>query len=425
MNRRWNAQHLVLAAGALLWAGIGSAGAEPRAARRAARPPGEAHMKAVLGERVDSLARRVQGAKTRSEPLFAASLITANANRGPGMLLPENVALSEQMLRRFRGMGLTAVTFDVNFPILDVEYHRFMGASGDLMQRLTANYAHLAEAARANGLQVIVESSQVFTHEAYSSMPVEAYYRSLDLKTFEARRLAMFKRIATAMKPDWFTVSEESDTMEAVTGLKVNDPAVLIPMVGRAVTELRALQISGMKIGAGFGTWHPRWRALADGFLARADVDFLNLHVYPVGGRMDDVLFDAAALARVHHKDIVLGEVWLYKTLGGENINGAFDPIAFNRDSCACWADLDATFLQTIAQVARSEGYAYVSPFWSNLLFGYAACPPGEGVNPPAEVKRRANRAAAEATRNGGLSPSGAAWSQAARASSAKPASAD
>jgi hypothetical protein len=179
------------------------------------------------------------GKPAQGHPAFAASLLTANANRGLTLLDPQTAPFSELMLRRFAEMGLTAVTFDVNFPILDPDYYAFTGKGSNTLERMTAFYRGMAEAARRHGLKVIVESSQVFAVEAYSTLPVKDYYRTLTPDSLEERRRAMFKRIAESMHPDWFTVAEESDTMQAVTGLAVDNPDKQVQAVARAVRELK------------------------------------------------------------------------------------------------------------------------------------------------------------------------------------------
>lgn len=389
---------------------VASARAEPGADV----PPAYRDVYRGIEASLDRALAATSGRPVTGRPVFAASNIAVNANRGGALLAPATAEFAELMMARFAEMGLSGVTFDVNFPILDPQYHAFIGEPAEAADRLAELYRRLADSARRKGLKVIVESSQVFTNPAYSTMPVRDYYRSLDLVAFEARRLAMFKRIAEAMRPDWFTVAEESDTMQKVTGMPVDDPAVLVPMVGRFAKALKAQGIPGMRIGAGFGTWHPRWRELAEGYIG-AGVDFLNLHIYGINDHLMQRAIDAARLARASGKGVVVGEAWVYKTQGREGIDGADDPTVFARDPYAFWAPLDAKFLKTLTRLARTEGFEYVSPFWSTYLFGYADGVPDEGRGAVRQGMKAANRVAAENIRAGRLSFTGGVYSALAR----------
>jgi len=356
------------------------------------------------------------GKPVLAEPVFAASLLPANANMGLRLLIPSTATTADLMLKRFSELGLKGVTFDVNFPLLDPAYYEFMGQPADTVDKLVAFYEARAAVARQYGLKVIVESSQVFTNKAYSSLPVEDYYRTLDLATFEARRTVMFKLIAEALQPDWFTVAEESDTMQTVTGLPVDDPAVLIPMVGRFVESLKSLGLPNMKVGAGFGTWHPQWNSLAEGFLREAGVDFLNLHFYFLRDDQFARAVESARLARQYGKGLVVGEAWCYKTEGAEGINGATDATAFARDAFSFWAPLDEKFLQALALLGRSEGFEYLSPFWSTYFFGYLDYSPETAGLLPAQIVPLVNRTVASNLYQGVVSPTGEAWSALAKA---------
>ncbi len=355
------------------------------------------------------------GKPVLAEPVFATSLLPANANMGLRLLIPSTATTADLMLQRFSELGLKGVTFDVNFPLLDPAYYEYMGQPADTVDKLLAFYKARVAVARQYGLKVIVESSQVFTNKAYSSLPVEDYYHTLDLATFEARRTGMFKLIAEALQPDWFTVAEESDTMQTVTGLPVDEPAVQIPMVGRFVVALKSLGLPNMKVGAGFGTWHPQWRELAEGFLRDAGVDFLNLHFYFLRDDQFARAMESARLARQYGKGIVVGEAWCYKTEGAEGINGATDATAFARDAFSFWAPLDAKFLQALALLGRSEGFEYLSPFWSTYFFGYLDYSPQTSGLLPAQIVPLVNRTVASNLYQGISSPTGEAWSALAR----------
>jgi hypothetical protein len=165
--------------------------------------------------------------------------------------------------------------------------------------------------------------------------------------------------------------------------------------------------VEGVALGAGSGSWESP--ELVDRLAADPRVDFVDVHVYPlaVAGRS---LLDAARhmvdVARGHHKQVVIGEAWLYKASDAEVARGVDFVSVIPRDSLAYWAPLDADYVRTISELARRTGVAMVSFYWAQFLFAY---PPlgATSATDPLVALRASNAAAATAMQAGETTPAG------------------
>jgi hypothetical protein len=156
--------------------------------------------------------------------------------------------------------------------------------------------------------------------------------------------------------------------------------------------------------------------------VAETDIDYLDLHIYPINR---DYLIvragDAADLARRRGKGVIIGEAWLYKMLDRELGRPEFSwADVFCRDNFSFWAPLDARFIQHIGRWSRWKGVEWVSFFWAQYLFGYADYDPSFEAKLPAEVQQLGARAAVPNIVAKRPSPAGEALQRLIRASQPK-----
>lgn len=394
-------------------------GQRRRIQRRGRQAPSESAVPEAYRKTYDFLGATLRRARATLGPdrpggttRLAVSLLPANSNRGEDLLAPQTEQMTLRFIERMRDMGVQGVTLDINYPLLVPEYYRHMGKPEGTVDRISAFYARVAAAARQAGLRVYVESSQIFTSRTFSQTPVEGFYKSLSMETFERTRSAMLARIAEHVGPDCFTILEEPDTMQRETGLAVNNIEVILRLVNRGATAVKSVS-PATRIGAGFGVWHADARTLAERLTRDTPIDVLNLHIYPIGGDQIGRLAEFADLARKHGKGTVIGEAWLFKIAPGERQRlapGAVDAVVYGRDVFDFWAPLDIEFASVIMTLSQRHGIEYASFFWSTYLFAYVPWTPQLERAAPAQRFQVVNEAANAAIRNGTLSVTGEAF---------------
>jgi hypothetical protein len=103
-------------------------------------------------------------------------------------------------------------------------------------------------------------------------------------------------------------------------------------------------------------------------------IDFIDFHIYPVNDpQLADKLEDLSKRAAEKGKKVVVGEAWLYKTSGREDLGGpvAMGETVFARDAYSFWQPLDCKFVDTLMALASQNHWEYVSFFWSRYFFSY------------------------------------------------------
>jgi hypothetical protein len=168
------------------------------------------------------------------------------------------------------------------------------------------------------------------------------------------------------MKPEYLTLGGEPDTEAKLTGIKaLDDPKSYAEMV-RII--LKDLQKGETLVGVGQGTW------VAPEFskeYAQTDIDFINIHIYPFGKKVLDVLNQIISNAKEGNKRIILDECWLYKMLPGETGGLAGAANVYRRDMYSFWEPADQLFLEAMAKLASQNNIEYISPFWSHCFFAH------------------------------------------------------
>jgi len=338
----------------------------------------------------------VQGA---APTVFGAHVLAANGNRGAALLDPATMPVVDKTLDRLRELGVGGVTLSISFPLLNAGYP----SSADYLKF----YETAAQHVRDRGLKLSVEQHIVFTGTAFSSVQFD--FARLPFDQFEAQFHAMAQTVIDRLHPDYLTLLSEPDTFARLTGYRqASTPEGAAAMIGAATAGLNR---GSTKVGAGAGSWLPDAAAYAKAFAA-SSLDYVDLHIYPIGPL---ALANAQAVvdaARAAGKPVVLDEVWLYKMGAGEAAPQTWAQTTqiFLRDNYSFWSPLDARFLTLVAQFARKDGIAYVAPFWTTFFWGnvdYSAATKDLGY---AQITQQANRAVVQALQQDTFTPLGQAW---------------
>jgi hypothetical protein len=328
---------------------------------------------------------RYLAAQGRHEPhrlTFGAELLPANANRGPDLLTPQALAGVTAYLDRLQEMGVQGVTIPVSYPLLKADFPR----AGEYL----AFYRQVAREVRRRGLKLDVENGIVFANSPFSKISVS--YAGLTLARYGMAKRQMAETIIRELEPDYLTLGSEPDTEATLLALReLNDPRTYTDLVR---TALRGLERGRTAIGAGIGTWGSL--ETVKSLAATTDLDFIDIHVYPVGGHALENTVLVAEVARRYHKRLVMDEAWLYKSGGNEAQSIAANAEIFRRDAFGFWAGLDQQFLASMVKLADTEGVEYISPFWTTYFFAYLDYSPEIQALPYAQLVARAHSAAVQ-----------------------------
>jgi hypothetical protein len=203
------------------------------------------------------------------------------------------------------------------------------------------------------------------------------------------------------IQPDYLTLLSEPDTQTRNTSLTFS-PAEFAATVKSVA---RGLMPSGVRIGAGAGTWTTLeyFKALAE----LPELDYLDLHIYPIQhGFAAERAVKAAAVARSAGKAVGIGEAWLYKVWGRE-FNRLSPVEAVSRDVFSFWQPLDAHFVELVANLARDIDAEFCSFFWMKYLYGYLDYTADNARLPPVELMKLSDQVAYANLRQGVLSATG------------------
>jgi hypothetical protein len=302
--------------------------------------------------------------------VIAAELLTANGNQGARLLEPNALAVNRWMLDALVRIGARGVAVDIPYPLLDPGQPR----SDEYM----AFYEQVVRDVRARGLKLMIETQVVFTNTPYSQLDID--YSSLPLDAFLAGRTAQTVRIAHELRPDYLAFTTEQSTDAMLTHQQVSTDRY-VQFVNDTIRAVGS--VKGVALGAGSGNWEQP--ALVERLAADPAVDFVDVHIYPLAVPGLDLLAAARHMvdvARRHHKQVVIGEAWLYKASAAEVAGGVDFVSVIPRDSLAYWAALDADYVDTISRFARATGISFVGFYWAQFLFGYPALDATSATDP-------------------------------------------
>ncbi|HZM54637.1 MAG TPA: hypothetical protein VFC03_06375, partial [Acidimicrobiales bacterium] len=113
--------------------------------------------------------------------------------------------------------------------------------------------------------------------------------------------------------------------------------------------------------------------------LTHTSIDYLGVHVYPLGPVQAANLKTDVAAAKSADKRLVMDETWLDKPTAsgaaGAGPQGA--PEELKIKSYSFWEPLDVKYLSAMVKYVRTQGFAYVSLFdGARAFFGYLTWSP-------------------------------------------------
>ncbi|MGB9004238.1 MAG: hypothetical protein WCB96_00790 [Candidatus Aminicenantales bacterium] len=356
-----------------------------------------------------------------------AGLLPANSNSGLELLREGNLEMTGLFIERLREMGCRGVQLDIQFPVLDPNYYIFAKAHGLLpasspgAAEMLAHYKAVVQEIRRQGLKLSIESQVVFTQPTFSSLPVAEYYRYFDadgwagLARYKQYKLDMLKTIALELRPDFLTIGDEPETEMWLTKIRLlADPDNYFQMTMELTAGVKTVRPAGLKIGSGFLPGTDNWRYWAE-HLSSLDIDFINIHIYPIDvypdDRRDNVTqraLEAADMAAAAGKTMAMGETWLYKQ-GDHDTN---DPVVLcGRDYFDFWEPLDTKFLSLMLKIMHFKRFEFMSPFWSLFFFSYLSYEEAQTLTTDERIRLNNQRAVAN-LRAGVLSDVGRLYSQ-------------
>lgn len=292
-------------------------------------------------------------------PVFAAELSYANGNVGEGLLSPGEMDLVRLQLDDFYKMGVRGVVVAIKFPMVEPNFPR----SAEYLQFLK----QVADEIRQRNMKFLVESRALFSGTAFSPLKVDwSQYPSV--QAFRAAEIHQLQTIAVEIKPDYLQIANEPTTTATLTHF-IDSPDDHAAFVRKAVAGIPPEP--GMLLGAGAGTWENQ--AYITDLYEIAGLDFIDLHIYPVGAN-GGMLSPAADLAKKAHsagKRVVISEAWLYKSGSSLAYQASDFTSVIGRDVFSFWEPLDEKFIQDLTAIARAGGIEFLSFFWVHEFYAY------------------------------------------------------
>jgi len=309
-------------------------------------------------------------APARNSPvIFSAGLMTANSHRGLQLLKPEAYEGTLLELSRLQELGVKAVALSIAFPILDRGFY----TDPAQWQGILDFYKRISGEIHKRGLKLIVKTGAMFSKGGFSDqeLQVRNFYRHLKLNGYLDGRRDMAVLLARELSPDYLSVATEPDTEAEQSGKSVNTPENFLRLTTHIQEGLRSAGLTGMKVGAGIGSWQPRYKEFVRFLSRQAALDYIDIHVYPVNLDFLERVLTISDMARQGGKAVAMSEAWLYKSRLGELASGFVAPEMFGRDAYDFWQPLDTKFIHSMVRLAKAREFEFFSPFWTKYFFAY------------------------------------------------------
>ncbi|HEU0166309.1 MAG TPA: hypothetical protein VFS62_00935 [Chloroflexota bacterium] len=295
--------------------------------------------------------QRSQG-RPANDVVYAAQLAPANGNLGQALLQPGAIDVVNAWLDRFQQLGVEGVKISIPYPLLSPTYR----ASNQYL----AFYRQVVSSAEQRRMQVLIHMGFVFANTPFSSISFS--YANTTFQATTAAYGAMAQTIVTQLQPDYLTLLSEPDVAQANSGYsEFADPAGTAAFVSQVMAGLPR---GSTKLGAGSGSWQPPTFVQA---LTPLGLDYVNLHIYPIGPQDTANLMGILGAADAAHLPLVMDELWLYKT--ADQGLGADSPGVFSEDAFTFWQPLDRQFLSMAAALAQRNNIIFMAPFWTSYFF--------------------------------------------------------
>ena len=312
---------------------------------------------------------------------LAAELSSANCNRGPALLEPDALDAVRLQLDALQSLGVQGATHCLHYPLL---YPGFPDSD-----KYLAFYKAVAAEIRQRGMKHAIDLQVIFSGSSFANLTVD--YSDLTLDSYADRKAQMAQTIVDQIAPDYLSIGGEPDTEARLTGLReLNDPAGHTAFLQKVLAKINR---KTTKLGAGSGTWVSS--QFVRSYAANTSIDFVDVHIYPIGPAIVTNTLAIADIARQFNKPIVVYEAWLYKTVGGESQDAiAGSETVYARDAYTFWQPLDQRFMRDVVALANLKQMEYVSLFWSMYFFGQLDYSPATAALPPEQVIGAAAQAA-------------------------------
>jgi len=337
-------------------------------------------------------------------PIRAATLLSANCQRGEIILGDAQREGTLRELDALKALGADGIVLEICYPLLTPAFRD--------PQPFLDYYANLANEVRARGMKLLVEHNSLLP--AYASVDARPYYRKLTKQRFGRERFQELKNILLALQPDYLTLVSEPRTHTAGQKLSVKEWR---NYVQRSIETLgQQLGSFSTLLGAGSGLWDEF--DYVEAFAGIKGLSYIDLHLYPLstGGKsnLDRLLAWPDRIRAIDpDKRIVMSEMWLYKARANESVNSVIDPTVFARDVFGFWSPLDQNFLRVVGMAAREKGIELVAPFWSRYFFAYLDYnDPLAFKLKPKDLMNLASHRAYEAILKGAVTDTGLAFGQ-------------
>lgn len=342
---------------------------------------------------------------------FAATLSAANGNKSVALLSAQSWGGSLAMLDAYEALGVEVIKLEMEYPVQTPMFQSWLSAHPppgyspytatvpNFIGTPTSFYNRLAAEIRSRGLGLWIEHGTLFAD--YSPTPPGAYFA--DMRTagqaatqarYTAERSAEAALVVSQLAPDYYTILEEPDTQNDNFGyfpgqMPLFDVAGWTGFVQAAAAAIdAAMPGSATLIGAGSGTWDGFTYPQA--FAAMPELDFVDLHMYPLQTQGQDYLQNALDWADYVRgvdpaKFVTVGEAWLYKASIADLINGTPYNDILGRDVYSFWEPLDTQFLGLLFKMMQQGDVKLVMPFWSQYFYKYLTYggPELEGLTGP------------------------------------------
>ena len=308
--------------------------------------------------------------------VYAADLQQADGNSGPSLSGVNYLPGVLTQLQELRALGVQGVVVVVGFPVL---YEPFYGSQANLQPYLNF-YSQVAQAVKSAGLKLIVENDVLLTSDVeagWTNLP--AFYATLDWNQYMAARATMAATIAQTMQPDYLVLAEEPDTEASQTGqTNMKTPSDAAQMISGEIAAVQALNLPGMKLGAGIGSWlAPAGTSSLEAYITAyvaLPLDYIDFHIYPINtvrqGSLIGNTLTIASMAAAAGKPVALSEAWTWKMENSE-WGVITDDAVRGRYPFSFWAPLDVYFQRTLEALAEYTDMVYVAPDGPDYLFAY------------------------------------------------------
>jgi hypothetical protein len=310
-------------------------------------------------------------------------------------------------LDELQALGANAVTVHLNFPIFYQPFYTYTGNPAQY-QQFVSFYQQLVQDIRARGMKLVVEASLGLPITGNQASVFQTYAKTLSWTDYMTGRADNALAVAQLLEPDYMTVMTESNSEESVSGqTNLNTVAGVTQLVQQVLTTLQAAGVQNVKVGAGVGTWTTNYMQYVTA-LAALQMDFVDMHIYPLNGSFFTNALTAADTIHAAGKEVGLSEFWDWKIRDSE-VSKIGYPIIEGRDPFSFWEPNDISFLQAIINFANYKQLAFIAPFSVHYFFAYLDYNT-YGLLPLATILKDSDSAATNAVQVGAFTPTGHAW---------------